>query len=182
VPQLNVITCCAQWVWQPPWMKQRNEEIAQLQNALQQFIKVWCTYQRWYARGFEGRIDLENSYVNKLISKALDTKFLGIHVDSTLSWKIHIEQIINKLSSACYAMRSIKPLMSQETLKIVYYAYFHSIVNYGLIFWGNSSHSVTIFKIQKNIIRIITGCRSRDSCRDLFKNIKILSLQSQYIL
>jgi hypothetical protein len=33
--------------------------------------------------------------------RALDTKFLGIHVDSTLSWKIHIEQIIPKLSAAC---------------------------------------------------------------------------------
>jgi hypothetical protein len=72
--------------------------------------------------------------------------------------------------------------MSQETLKMVYYAYFHSTVNYGLTFWGNSSHSVKIFKIRKNIIGIITGCRSRDSYRALFKNLKILPLQSQYIL
>jgi hypothetical protein len=35
------------------------------------------------------------------------------------------------------------------------YKHFHSIMNYGLIFWGNSSHSVKIFKIQKNIISII---------------------------
>jgi hypothetical protein len=56
-----------------------------------------------------------------------------VNNDSTLSWKIHIEQIIPKLSSACYAMRSVKPFMLQETLKMVYYAYFHSIVNYGLI-------------------------------------------------
>jgi hypothetical protein len=51
------------------------------------------------------------SYGNKLICKALDTKFLGIRVDSTLSWKIHIEQIIPKLSAACYAVRSIKPFL-----------------------------------------------------------------------
>jgi hypothetical protein len=30
------------------------------------------------------QIDLEISYANKLISKALDAKFLGIHVDITL--------------------------------------------------------------------------------------------------
>jgi hypothetical protein len=39
-----------------------------------------------------------------------------------------------------------------------------------------------IFKTQKKIIRIIAGCRSRGSCRDLFKNLKILPLPSQYIL
>ena len=32
------------------------------------------------------------------------------------------------------------------------------------------------------IIRIITGCRRRGSYRDLFLNLKILPLQSQYIL
>jgi hypothetical protein len=32
-------------------------------------------------------------YANKLIYKAYDTKFLGIYVNSRLSWKIHIEQI-----------------------------------------------------------------------------------------
>ena len=48
--------------------------------------------------------------------------------------------------------------------------------------WGESSHSANIFKIQKNIIRIITGCRSIDSCRGMFKNLKILCLQSQYVL
>jgi hypothetical protein len=89
---------------------------------------------------------------------------------------------LNKLSAAHYAMESVKPFMSQKTLKMVYYAYFHSVMNYGLIFWGNSSHSAQIFKIQKNMIRIITGCRSRDSCRDLLKNRKILPLRSQYIL
>jgi hypothetical protein len=51
------------------------------------------------------QIDLAISYDNKLISKAYDTKFLGIYVDSTLFWKIHLEQTMHKLSAACYAMR-----------------------------------------------------------------------------
>jgi len=63
---------------------------------------------------------------------------------------------------------------------MVYYAYFHSIINYGLIFWGNSSHIAKIFRIQKYIIRIITECRSRLMQR--FKNLKILPLLSQHIL
>ena len=72
--------------------------------------------------------------------------------------------------------------MFQEILKMVYYAYFNSIMNYGFIFWRNSSHIAKIFKILNNIIRIITGCRNTDSCRDLFQNVKILPLQSQFIL
>jgi hypothetical protein len=47
------------------------------------------------------KIDLVISYVNKLISEAYDTKFLGIYLESTLSWRIHIEQITHKLRVAC---------------------------------------------------------------------------------
>jgi len=46
------------------------------------------------------QIDLDINYTNKLISKANDTKFLGIYIDSTFSWKFHIEQITHKLSAA----------------------------------------------------------------------------------
>ena len=48
-------------------------------------------------------------------------------------------------------------------------------------FWGKLPHSTGIFKIQKRIIRIMTKSRNRDSCRQLFKRLEILPLQSQYI-
>jgi len=47
--------------------------------------------------------------------------------------EIRIEQI--HTSAACYAMRSFKPFMPQETLKVVYCAYFHSIMNCWLLLW-----------------------------------------------
>jgi len=43
-------------------------------------------------------------------------------------------------------------------------------------------HSIKIFRLQKKIIRIMMGCRSRNSCRKLFFNLEILPLSSQYIL
>jgi hypothetical protein len=65
---------------------------------------------------------------------------------------------------------------------MVYHAYFHSLMSYGLIFWGNFSYSINIFRLQKKAIRIITGISNRDSCRDYLKKLKILPLQSQYLL
>jgi len=74
-------------------------------------------------------------------------------------------------------MRLVKPYVTANTLKVIYYSYFHSIMTYGLIFWGNSADSIKIFRLQKKIIRIMMGCRSRDSCRKLF-NLEILPLPS----
>ena len=78
-------------------------------------------------------------------------------------------------------MRIIKPYMSLKTLKKVYHSTFNSVISYGLPFWGTSPHSKKIFRMQKRIVRIMMGCRRLASCRNLFKNLKILPLVSQCI-
>jgi len=54
-------------------------------------------------------------------------------------------------------------------------------MSYGIIFGGNSTHSMEIFRIQKRVICIITKSSNRASCHQLFKQLEILPLQSQYI-
>jgi hypothetical protein len=72
--------------------------------------------------------------------------------------------------------------MSQDALKTVYHYYLHSLISYRIIFGGNSSYSPHIFLFQKKAVRIITGSRPRDSCREVFKRLRIFPPQSQYIL
>jgi hypothetical protein len=55
-------------------------------------------------------------------------------------------------------------------------------MSYGIMFWGNSPHSPIIFKMQKRVLRIFIGIGYRDFCRELFKELKILTPSSQYVL
>ena len=68
-----------------------------------------------------------------------------------------------------------------SALTMVYYAFFHSVMSYGLILGGNSTGSKCVFKLQKWAIRIIMGTKNNDSCREFFKLLKILPLSAQYI-
>jgi hypothetical protein len=92
-----------------------------------------------------------------------------------------LRAVVSCTGAACFVIRTIQGMMSQETLRMVYYAYVHSIMSYGIIFWGNQPHSEKNFKIPKRVIRIITNSRARDSCWELFKKLEILPLYSQYI-
>jgi hypothetical protein len=86
---------------------------------------------------------------NKKIANVYNTKFLGLTLDNTLSWRTHMDTIIPKLSSASFALRVVNPFLSLDSLKMAYYSYFHSVMTYGLIFWGNSHHSNIISRLKK---------------------------------
>jgi hypothetical protein len=65
---------------------------------------------------------------------------------------------------------------------MIYSSHFHSIMEYGIIFWGNSPVNRKVFQSQKKIKRIITWSTSKTSCKSLFRILKILTMPSQYIL
>jgi hypothetical protein len=120
------------------------------------------------------------TYENNYISKVNDLNFLGLKINNTQSWKTHIDKILPKLSSACFAMWAVKSFRFPQKLKAIYYSYFHSIISYGVIFWGHTAPSTRVFRSRKRIIRIMMG-KSKDSCRKLFTSLKILLLPPLYI-
>jgi hypothetical protein len=56
-------------------------------------------------------------YKGKYIEERVNSKFLGLHLDNHLNWKEHIDQIIPKLSEACYAVRLMLHISNINTLK-----------------------------------------------------------------
>jgi hypothetical protein len=138
-------------------------------------------FMQFYRYNQKG-LDLQILINNQTINNVTEIGFLGLHLDNKLSWKLHSHELISKLNKACYAIRAMKPLVSHKALMSIYYAYFHSVMKYGIMFWGNSSFSHDVFKVQKRVIRLITNSYRRESCRPLFKKLEILTLFSQYIL
>ena len=124
---------------------------------------------------------MQVSFGNRKITTVQSLKFLGLTIDTTLTWKHHIGELTSRLNKACYAIRSIKLFMSLDALRSTYFSYAHSIISYGIIFWENSFYSEDTFKIQKRTIRIIMNSSRNASCQQLFKELNILPIQSQYI-
>jgi len=95
--------------------------------------------------------DIQITYEDKQICTATEIKLLRLFINNNFSWKIRIECITSKLSSTCYAMRSVKPYVSINTLKMIYYSYFHSVMTYGLLLWRALPQKVQRF----------SGCKRR---------------------
>ena len=103
---------------------------------------------------------------NNRISNSIYTKFLGLVVDNTLSWKPHIDHLINTLSTACYVIRSVKPYMNTDTFIMI----FHAVMTYGTIFLGNSSHSIQVFRMHKRQLGLLRGAVTENLVETYSKN------------
>jgi hypothetical protein len=88
-----------------------------------------------------------------------------------------------------FFLNSILPAMRLELLshisvkKLCWWSIMPIFIQFWIlvILGGNSSYAINIFFVQKRVLRIMIGTGNRNSCRQLFKTLKILPLQSPYI-
>lgn len=55
---------------------------------------------------------------DSIIANINSTKFVGLLIDNTVSWKGHILELTSKLNKACYAIRAVRSIMSLQSLKL----------------------------------------------------------------
>jgi len=69
---------------------------------------------------------LDAKHLNKTIANLPYTKFLGLVADDTLMWNNHIDQLIPRFNSACYAIRAVNAILSRKAFRMLYFSYVHS--------------------------------------------------------
>jgi hypothetical protein len=120
-------------------------------------------------------------YNNVRLQDVDNVKFLGMDLDSHLNWKHYAGKLLRKLNIACFMIRKLQALVSEQILRMINFSYCQSQLEYGIIFWGSSSVMKSLFLAQKRVIRVLLRLGPRDSCRDGFKRLGILTVPSLYI-
>jgi hypothetical protein len=79
------------------------------------------------------------------INSTNSIKLLGIIRDSSFIWKEHTDCMNLKLNPLSCMVRSLRPVLELNILKQLYLSYVHSVLNYGITFWGVIPHIVDLF-------------------------------------
>jgi len=113
-----------------------------------------------------------------IIERKSDVKFLGITMDENLEWRPHIASLETKLSFSLYRLNRLKNIVPKYCLKLLYYSFFYSHMNYGVMHWGTTyqyiKHKICIY--QNRAIRIIEHAPNRTNCQPLYVKNRILPL------
>ena len=95
---------------------------------------------------------------NKKLKQESHVRFLGVLLDSTLSWKFHISELPKKLARTAGYFYKIRHYAPQDTLMLLYHDTFAPFLAYGVSVWGLTYPSLldSISALQKKILRIVT--------------------------
>ena len=116
------------------------------------------------------------------VSKADSQKHLGLHLDSKLSFDIHIKTILTKVNRTIDILRKYQQVLPRPFLITIYKAFIRPHLDYGdVIFdqaFNNSIHQ-RLESIQYNAALAITGAIRGTSKEKLYQELGFESLQSR---
>ena len=139
-------------------------------------------YMIFKTRGKKIQSSKEIMMLNHKILKVDEIKFLGVILDSHLTWDKHIFNIRNKISKSIGIINKTKRIVSQKTMLALYYSFVYPYLVYAIELWGSSSSQNLniLYKLQKKILRIMKNETYLAHTEPIFAFFKILNVHKLY--
>ena len=159
-----------------------NEQLNEVQkwcNANKLTInlkKTNCMFIKGQRRviAVNGVLRLSNVDINN-VSVA---SFVGVQIDSSLSWKHHIDFVNKCVRRKVGLLFKLRYFVPRYILVLLYKSFIQPHIQYGIEVWGSSykSRLNCIYLAQKMAVRAITFSLLRTSSRPLFEQLGILDI------
>jgi hypothetical protein len=120
-----------------------------------------------------------NLYLNgNPVPRVSNCKYLGVLLDSRLSWKYHIESVEHKLLKFVPIFYKLKYKLSLSILRMIYYAVVHPVLLYGIEVYANtySTYLARIKIINNQIIRTALQADRRTAVGQLYFSFRSLPI------
>ena len=110
---------------------------------------------------FEGDLKIKLSGERPYPTESV--KYLGVKIDTNLSWQYHINDLSVKLNTANALLFKMKKYVSCKILRSIYFAIFGSYLSYCCLVWAQSCNTIQGIVILQKLTVIITNFQPRNS-------------------
>ena len=122
----------------------------------------------------------ENNCSTELINNELlkihdRFNFLGVLLDTHLSWDAHTNALVGKISRTTGILNKLKLFLPQYIIKTIYTSLILCQLNYGILAWGHNNNPV--YKLQKRAVRIISCSKFNAHSEPLLKQLDLLKVE-----
>ena len=177
--------------------KTQEDIKVKLQLALDR-LKKWCKSNGMVINTTKTKVmlittkqrksHLENNvfsltYENDDLSSTSNEKILGVHVDDTLDWTFHIDNISKKIKTNLWLLSRIKAFLTLEHRVQFYKTYIQPHIDYCNVIWGCTSQNnlYRIYNLQKRACKVILDYNVQNVNQSM-KDLKILNIYDRVFL
>ena len=103
---------------------------------------------------FEG--DLKIKFCGIRLYPTESVKYLGVKIDTNLSWKYHVNDLSVKLNRSNTLLFKVTKYVNLKILRSIYFAIFDSYLSYCCLFWAQNCTTIQrIMMLQKSRLELL---------------------------
>jgi len=138
---------------------------------------IFCSKNKWYDKK-----DLNIQIEQNVIEQVQSIRFLGVVIDQSLKWNMHIQYIKNKVTKCIGIMLRLRVRLNVSILLSLYNALILPYFTYCIKIWGDTldCHMNKIVLLQKKIVRIMTYSPRLAHSEPLFKRLHVMRIDQLY--
>ena len=100
--------------------------------------------------------DLKIKLCGKRLYPTESVKYLGVKIDTNLSWQYHVNDLSIKLNRANALLFKMRKYVSLKILRSIYFAIFSSYLSYCCLVWTENCSAIQqIIILQKRLLELI---------------------------
>jgi len=124
----------------------------------------------------------------EVIERVFSFKYLGVHLDPTLSFDLHYNHVASRLNGALSKLLVIKRFVNHSIIKLLLNAYVNSIIDFCLVIWAVQNDRLLDKLTQKicnflfcvNYSRAVRRCKNKQYKFNSVKKFSCNEMLSQY--
>lgn len=84
-------------------------------------------------------------------------RYLGVIIDSVLSWNQHCTQLISRIRKLIVVFKRLRTAANHDILKMIYFALAQSIISYCIVVWGGccKSRLLRVERAQRCVLKVM---------------------------
>ena len=125
--------------------------------------------------------NLNVSLLNTFIQHVPSYKYLGITLDSSLTFNLQIQQTISKVSHKLYILSKLRQFLTVKTAVLIYKSMILAYFDYGDIIYvfSNKTELQKLERLQERCINICTRTYGRDNIDNIRSTFKLPTLEKR---
>lgn len=119
---------------------------------------------------------------NRPIQEKTHERYLGLHMDTYLTWNVHINHLISKLLSLHASLRINVRCIPRKLRFTIYNSLIKSHLSYLIEIWGSTAKTRLdkLQVLQNKIIKMLFNFKFRTSTKKIYRETKLMSIKQLY--